>query len=153
MDIAKVRASVAKRAYRSVSGGRNRANRYARSYSGDEMPRNDLTVAEWIAICERFAYRCAYCASPLAGTWSGNRLQMEHIEPIERGGNHSADNVVPSCSGCNASKRQLLLLEWMCVEVKVWRAGQGGRRDTVRLREDEDRRATCRFDMFVRRAA
>lgn len=152
-DLKRVRAAVEARAYRCVANGRTRVNAYVRRNQPDDIPRSDLTVDEWIAICESLHYRCAYCRRNLAETWSGNTLQMEHIEPIERGGDHSKENVVPSCAGCNVSKRQLLLLEWMCIEVKAWRSSKGGRRNTVRLDTDQAAGSTSWFDMLCRRAA
>lgn len=45
---------------------------------------------------------CAYCGGP--GT------DWDHIEPLARGGAHSAENITRACSGCNATKRDKPLL-------------------------------------------
>lgn len=58
---------------------------------------HDLTPAQWEAIKRAFSYRCAYCNG-------GDKLTMDHITPISKGGDHTVTNVVPACRSCNASK-------------------------------------------------
>lgn len=41
-----------------------------------------------------------------------DNLSADHIIPISRGGNHSIGNLMTLCRSCNASKRDLLLVEW-----------------------------------------
>jgi len=45
-----------------------------------------------------FGNCCAYCGD------SGD-MQIEHVEPISKGGAHDIGNIVPACWPCNASKR------------------------------------------------
>ena len=33
------------------------------------------------------------------------KLEQEHVIPISRGGAHTAENVVPSCTTCNRIKQ------------------------------------------------
>jgi 5-methylcytosine-specific restriction endonuclease McrA len=60
----------------------------------------DLTPEQWAAICEFYvengAVRCAYCPSV---AWV-----QDHVNPITRGGRHTAANVVPACEPCNTRK-------------------------------------------------
>ncbi len=56
-----------------------------------------LTAAEWEAILEAADHACIYCGSQEQPT-------MDHLIPISRGGNHTAENVAPACSSCNSSK-------------------------------------------------
>ena len=32
------------------------------------------------------------------------RLEMDHITPLSKGGDHTASNIVPCCRSCNAKK-------------------------------------------------
>ena len=57
-----------------------------------------LTHDEWAEILEYFGHACAYCLK------TGIKLEQEHIEPVARGGGHTADNVIPACRSCNATK-------------------------------------------------
>ncbi len=57
-----------------------------------------LTYAEWLEIIARYGGRCAYCGvSPIV-------LEQDHVVAVALGGPHTADNIVPACRRCNASK-------------------------------------------------
>ena len=66
-----------------------------------------LTTSEWREILVMYDGRCAYCYQP------SEKLQLEHIHPLSKGGTHTADNVVPACPSCNYSKGSKSLLRWM----------------------------------------
>lgn len=68
----------------------------------------DLTLAQWEAILEEFDHRCAYCQVR-------GRLQIEHMTPLSRGGEHTAQNVVPACQSCNSRKRARTIFEFLSV--------------------------------------
>lgn len=73
---------------------KTRKARLRRAHVGDTSGRK---------IRERFALfgdACAYCGCP----GSAERLQIEHIIPISRGGPHAMANIVPACKRCNDSK-------------------------------------------------
>ena len=40
------------------------------------------------------------------------RVELDHIIPLSRGGRHSVGNLQPLCRGCNGSKKDLLMVEW-----------------------------------------
>lgn len=63
-----------------------------------------LTRDEWLGIVDRFNGLCAYCLSP-------NDLTIEHIKPLSKGGNHSAENVIPACRRCNHMKNAKDLIQ------------------------------------------
>lgn len=44
-----------------------------------------------------FDHRCAYCGAE-------GDLQVEHVIPISKGGEHHLGNIVPACQRCNYSK-------------------------------------------------
>ena len=67
----------------------------------------------------RFGHKCAYCCIDL-GPWGRahpNSLQWDHVVPLSRGGADGPGNIVPSCRKCNASKSNLLLIEWKNREI------------------------------------
>ncbi|MBW1899225.1 MAG: HNH endonuclease [Deltaproteobacteria bacterium] len=51
---------------------------------------------------------CYYCSIPTPP----EKLTMDHIVPISRGGKSVKGNVVPSCKNCNNKKKELLPMEW-----------------------------------------
>lgn len=44
-----------------------------------------------------FGHRCAYCGDE-------GKLQVDHFQPLARGGSNSKENLVPACQTCNVSK-------------------------------------------------
>jgi len=57
-----------------------------------------LTREQWQEIKTRFNHRCAYCKRQM------ERLEMDHVTPLSKGGAHTAQNIVPACRTCNAKK-------------------------------------------------
>jgi 5-methylcytosine-specific restriction endonuclease McrA len=53
----------------------------------------------------RFDHCCAYCGC------TGD-LEIEHVVPISKGGQHHLGNIVPACTQCNSSKRSNDALQW-----------------------------------------
>lgn len=60
--------------------------------------RGDFTGAQWLALLERHNRTCAYCGR------SDRPLTQDHLIPLCRGGEHTADNIVPACLPCNLRK-------------------------------------------------
>lgn len=52
-----------------------------------------------------FDFTCAYCGS-------GGDLQVEHVVPISKGGEHHLGNIVPACRSCNYSKARSDAWQW-----------------------------------------
>lgn len=52
-----------------------------------------------------FSNCCAYCGQE-------GDMQMEHVEPIDKGGLHDIGNIVPACLSCNYSKRTSEMESW-----------------------------------------
>lgn len=52
-----------------------------------------------------FNHRCAYCGA-------GGDLQVEHVIPISKGGEHHLGNIVPACQRCNFSKGKAEAEAW-----------------------------------------
>jgi 5-methylcytosine-specific restriction enzyme A len=51
---------------------------------------------------------CHYCNR----ITPSDRLTMDHIVPIARGGRSTKGNLVAACKSCNNKKKQLLPMEW-----------------------------------------
>lgn len=43
---------------------------------------------------------------------SGDRIEIDHVIPVSRGGRESIGNMQPLCRSCNASKGNKLMSEW-----------------------------------------
>ena len=67
---------------------------------------NGVTHEQWATLREEYGHRCAYCAefSP---------LELDHIEPLSKGGVHDVSNVAPSCQTCNSSKHNRSIVVWL----------------------------------------
>jgi 5-methylcytosine-specific restriction endonuclease McrA len=91
------RASPAGRLSRRLASQRRR--RWERESGGD------FTAAQWAEVLEDFNHRCAYCLNPDAD------LQVEHIQPLSKGGIHAKENIVPACPPCNQRKGSKTLLD------------------------------------------
>ena len=52
--------------------------------------------------------RCHYCGRRVGG----NKLTMDHVVPLSRGGKSRKNNLVPCCKDCNTKKKTLLPMEW-----------------------------------------
>lgn len=57
-----------------------------------------LTASEWTAIKKRHKDKCVYCKRRM------ERLTMDHMVPLSRGGHHTAENVIPACRSCNSRR-------------------------------------------------
>jgi len=57
-------------------------------------------------IYERDRYACVYCNSPF-------NLSLDHVVALGSGGEHSYDNLVMACRGCNSSKGTQEVFQWL----------------------------------------
>jgi 5-methylcytosine-specific restriction endonuclease McrA len=60
---------------------------------------SSFTFEDWSEILELHDHRCAYCFC------NDRPLTMDHVIAISRGGEHSAENIVPACRPCNSKKK------------------------------------------------
>lgn len=95
------------RNYRRENPHRRRAYNEVRA---DHMRQNPgfvpFTAAEWDRMVNRFNHCCAYCGV------RAERLDMDHVIPLSRGGRHAIANILPACPNCNRRKSGSLLSEW-----------------------------------------
>lgn len=66
-----------------------------------------ITAKEWAEIRASYGGLCVYCHAKPA------RLTQDHVVALNRGGSHTADNVVPACRRCNRSKSDKPLLVFL----------------------------------------
>lgn len=72
-----------------------------------------LTAEEWQHIKVSYKNRCVYCGEI-------KPLEMDHIIPISKGGDHIKENIVPACRSCNAKKGDRpVLLQLLVVEAST----------------------------------
>lgn len=65
-----------------------------------------IPVEQLIAVYAKFNNRCAYCQRP------GQKLQIEHVRPLSKDGQHLIENLVPACKRCNKSKCASDVVYW-----------------------------------------
>lgn len=51
-------------------------------------------------------------SSPCVNCGSTEKIHMDHIIPISRGGQHSIGNLQPLCASCNIRKSNKFMIEW-----------------------------------------
>lgn len=66
----------------------------------------DLTTKQWEAMLQAANGICSYCGTE-------QRLQLDHVLPLSRGGRHTLTNVVPACADCNMVKNSKTVAEWL----------------------------------------
>lgn len=54
----------------------------------------------------------ALLASPCSYCGATERIEIDHVIPLSRGGTHAEENLTSACRSCNASKGNRLLAEW-----------------------------------------
>lgn len=89
---------------RNLPAGVAKAARYlARKLSA---PGRGVTVAQWGLVLVESLGLCVYCNERRV-------LTMDHIYPLNRGGEHDIANIAAACQPCNASKGDKTLLIWL----------------------------------------
>ena len=69
---------------------------------------SDVTNEALIVLAEAQSYLCHWCDDPLTSS-----KELDHVQPISRGGTHDMTNVVWSCGPCNAQKYNFTIGEWL----------------------------------------
>jgi len=68
------------------------------------------TIREWQKE-QDLLKECVFCGAT-------DNLQTDHLVPRSRGGSDSADNLVLTCAGCNASRRDQGVFQWLGLKEK-----------------------------------
>ena len=81
---------------------KRKANNYKRRSCISENGKFEITKKEIVTI---YKSECVYCGS-------NQKITLDHVIPIKRGGTHSLGNLVPACQSCNSSKGTKTITEW-----------------------------------------
>lgn len=82
--------------------------------------REAITPSVRMKVLVRDGFRCVYCGA----TGSDEKIEVDHVIPVAKGGNSHIDNLVTCCFPCNRGKRDKLLLEVCESDIGVYTAGQ-----------------------------
>lgn len=64
-----------------------------------------ITLQQWNELLEIYNHRCVYCGiHEIVLNVLGQKLTIDHVIPLSRGGEHSIENIVPACGECNSKK-------------------------------------------------
>lgn len=88
----------AKRQWRKDNPEKHRAQKIRRR-AGKLAAEGECDAATMQAMYEHQGGLCAYCESPLFGTF-----HVDHMNPLARGGSNSWHNLAITCPKCNCSK-------------------------------------------------
>ena len=69
------------------------------------------------------AYTCFWCDLPFA---EGDRIHVDHVWPLSRGGHHAVRNLVPTCERCNRAKHASLPHEFAERAYREWLTSTSG---------------------------
>ena len=94
--------------YLSPSGQASHFNSYNKRKMREQNQGNGITKYQWLEMMKYFEFRCAYSGEVL----NENTRSIDHIEPLNQGGEHEIWNLVPMDKGLNSSKNDKDLLEW-----------------------------------------
>ena len=83
----------------------HRAKSKARKVAQRGGTPHHLTPSHLLRRWGEFNHACAYCGA------TGD-LQIEHVVPISKGGEHHLGNIVPACQRCNFSKGKADVEPW-----------------------------------------
>ena len=73
---------------------------------------NGITKEQWLEMMNFFEWKCAYSGADLGGKSNKNVRTIDHIIPLDNGGEHEVWNCVPMKKSYNCSKHTKDLLEW-----------------------------------------
>ena len=87
---------------------RDKVNEYSKKRRNKNHKINNK---EWKYCLDCFNHKCAYCGTTEQDHKEKYRQQL-HKEHVIHNGDNTINNCVPSCKGCNSSKRQLDMETW-----------------------------------------
>lgn len=78
------------------------------------------SAGEVLLVLEREVRRIK--ASCCVACGSRDRIDIDHVVPLSRGGRHAIGNLQPMCRSCNSSKSSKLMIEWKRYRSVIGRA-------------------------------
>jgi len=108
----------------------------------DKGAHSTMTLKAWNWLKRHWRYRCAYCGAEETLT---ERLTLDHVVPLSRGGADVVANVVPACARCNCAKGEQHAAGWMAKQgydaegfaatleaaAELWENGSGAEEDAA----------------------
>ena len=94
--------------YRTPQGQAYHSNADAKRRLKKQNQGNGITKYQWLEMMKYFEFRCAYSGEVL----NENTRSIDHIEPLNQGGEHEIWNVVPMYRSYNLSKHDKDMLQW-----------------------------------------
>uniref|UniRef100_A0A6H1Z9B6 Putative homing endonuclease n=1 Tax=viral metagenome TaxID=1070528 RepID=A0A6H1Z9B6_9ZZZZ len=79
---------------------------YAWCVASGRFEGKGVSRKQWLSILKAYAGLCAYCGEEM------EKVSMDHVVPLARGGRHEPENVVPACLSCNQHKNYRTPEEW-----------------------------------------
>ena len=92
----------------SPSGQASHFNSYNKRKMREQNQGNGITGAQWREMMSFFDWKCAYSDERL----TNNTRTIDHIVPLNSGGEHEIWNLVPMTKSLNSSKQDKNMLEW-----------------------------------------
>jgi 5-methylcytosine-specific restriction endonuclease McrA len=59
---------------------------------------------DWEEVLNKYCHKCVMCGEK-------EKLTIDHILPISKGGKHKKENLMPLCKSCNCKKKDRLLVK------------------------------------------
>ena len=100
-----------KKWYQSPSGQASHFNSYNKRKMREQNQGNGITKDQWLEMMSFFDFRCAYSDEYIGGKQNYQRT-IDHIVPLNSGGEHEIWNLVPMTRSLNSSKQEKDMLEW-----------------------------------------
>jgi 5-methylcytosine-specific restriction endonuclease McrA len=101
-----------------------------------------------LAIYLRDGATCCYCGCAVqigAHVSEPGAATLDHLRPRERGGDNSHTNLVTSCVGCNSSKQDSTMADWL-------KALASRGIDAAEVRKEISRRKARKLDNYRKSA-
>ena len=92
----------------SPSGQASHFNSYNKRKMREQNQGNGITGTQWREMMSFFDWKCAYSDKRL----TNNTRTIDHIVPLNSGGEHEIWNLVPMTKSLNSSKQDKNMLEW-----------------------------------------
>lgn len=84
-----------------------------------KFSRKAISKSARFRVFARDGFRCQYCGLSAPDV----ELQVDHVEPVAKGGAHHESNFITACSHCNAGKRDMSGISQLIarnVEAEFW---------------------------------
>ena len=92
----------------SPNGQASHFNSYNKRKMREQNQGNGITGTQWREMMSFFDWKCAYSDERL----TNNTRTIDHIVPLNSGGEHEIWNLVPMAKSLNSSKQDKNMLEW-----------------------------------------